>query len=275
YFASQDIDVAIIETGMGGRLDSTNVVTPEVSVITNIGLDHTRFLGDTIAKIAGEKAGIIKNKIPVVIGEMLPEAVDVIIAKAKEKEAEVYSTSTEEFEVPKSDLDAAYQEQNLRTAWLALYQLKKNQWPIKAEDVERGFSRVKENTGMRGRWETISTDPKTIVDCAHNIDGVLGVLSSLKKENYSQLHIVIGMVNDKDVQSVLKLFPKECNYYFCKADVPRALDEHELQDLAQEVELKGEVFSSVKSAYKAARLYASSDDLILITGSVFVVAEVL
>ena len=275
YFNYSEVDIAVIETGMGGRLDSTNVVSPEVSVITNIGLDHTRFLGETVSAIAAEKAGIIKAGAPVVLGEMLHEAEEVIIAKAKEMGVDVFSTSEEEFEVPESDLNASYQYQNLRTAWLALYQLRKKGWPIQAKDLERGFSRVKENTGMRGRWETISTAPQTIVDCAHNSDGINGVMDSLRKEEFESLHVVFGAVDDKDLGAVLQLLPQEANYYFCKADIPRALDEQELHELASALGLKGEVFPTVKGAYEAARLYAKSDDLILITGSVFVVAEVL
>ncbi len=275
YFNYAEVDIAVIETGMGGRLDSTNVVLPELSVITNIGFDHTQFLGDTIEKIAGEKAGIIKNEVPVVIGPSREEAKSVFSTKATEMGSKIHFVEENEVPVFESDLIGPYQEENLRTALLALKVLKSKGWELDEEAVRRGFLNVKTNTGLRGRWDILGERPLCIADCAHNAAGFEIVLNELPKMNYHNLHFIIGMVGDKDVDSVLSMLPKEANYYFCAADIPRALPAEILAEKAQNKSLRGETFSSVKKAYEAAHLYAKPEDCIYVGGSVFVVAEVI
>lgn len=273
YFNFSGVDIAIMETGMGGRLDSTNVIQPELTVITNIGLDHTQFLGDTIEKIAVEKAGIIKPKIPLVLGEMEELAHQVIAERAKEMGVSVYSAATEVSDF-QTDMIGPYQNENMQTALLAIDQLKAQGWEISQGAIERGFSRVKMNTNLCGRWDILSEKPLTIADCAHNVSGLKMVLNTIKKMDFHDLHVVLGIVGDKDVDAILDLFPQHATYYFCKADIPRGLDAEKLQQMAQFKHLRGEVFPSVRKAYEAARLYASPHDLIYIGGSVFTVAEV-
>ena len=205
YFVYSNVDIAVVEVGMGGRLDSTNVLTPEVSVITNIGMDHQQFLGDTIEAIAAEKAGIIKNEVPVVLGAMKEEAFRKIESIAIANQSNLKSTEKEQFDAPVSQLKGHYQRENERTAWLALYELKQKGWPIEKQHVERGFERVVDNTGLLGRWQTISESPKTIADCGHNEDGIAAILEALKEETFEELHIVIGLVSDKDLDKVLSM----------------------------------------------------------------------
>ena len=275
YFNYSKVDIAVVEVGMGGRLDSTNVVSPDVSVITNIGLDHQKFLGETHELIAREKAGIVKDGVPVICGHIHEEALSEIKAIAEAKKAPLHQTEKANFEAPLSALKGAYQRQNERTAWLALYHLRQRGWEIQPEHVSQGFERVIENTGLRGRWEVLADSPKTIVDAGHNLDGVQAILSSLEKETFDDLHIVWGVSNDKDLEPILSLLPKHATYYFCRANIARAKDADELLALAQEHGLKGEAFKSVGAAYQAARLYAKASDIIFIGGSVFVVAEVI
>jgi dihydrofolate synthase/folylpolyglutamate synthase len=274
YFAAQKVDISVIEVGMGGRLDSTNVITPEVSVITNIGLDHTQFLGDTIAKIASEKAGIIKEGVPVVIGEFQKETEDVFRIISEKKNAPLYWASDfDALEIP-SDLRGEYQIKNNRTAQTVIDVLQEKGYAIGIHHVAKGLGNVVKNTGLLGRWQILKENPRVICDTAHNEEGLQLVLKQLEKENFNKLHIVLGMVSDKNLDAVLPLFPKDALYYFCKPDVPRGLDVLVLQKKANSFGLEGEVYSSVTKAYKAGLINANRDDLIYIGGSTFVVAEV-
>ena len=271
YFANQKVDIAIIEVGLGGRLDSTNIITPEVSVITNIGFDHMQFLGDTLSLIASEKAGIIKEKIPVIIGERHPETEEVFISKAKETNSSILFADDilKEF---KSDLLGSYQKKNLNTAFCALKAL--SDFNIDEEVVKKGFLKVVENTNLKGRWQILNHTPKVICDTAHNKEGLLEVMSQLSKEKYQNLHVVLGVVDDKNLDQILDFFPNNAVYYFCKPNVPRGLSEIKLQNKAFEFQLKGRVFLSVKQAFVKAKEEANDNDLIYIGGSTFVVAEI-
>lgn len=274
YFAAQKVDISVIEVGMGGRLDSTNVITPEVSVITNIGLDHTQFLGDTIAKIASEKAGIIKEGVPVVIGEFQKETEDVFRIISEKKNAPLYWASDfDALEIP-SDLRGEYQIKNNRTAQTVIDVLQEKGYAIGIHHVAKGLGNVVKNTGLLGRWQILKENPRVICDTAHNEEGLQLVLKQLEKENFNKLHIVLGMVSDKNLDAVLPLFPKDALYYFCKPDVPRGLDVLVLQKKANNFGLDGEAYSSVTKAYKAGLKNANSNDLIYVGGSTFVVAEV-
>jgi dihydrofolate synthase/folylpolyglutamate synthase len=301
YFAKEKVDVAVIETGMGGRLDSTNVVKPIVTVITNIGLDHTQFLGTTLSEIASEKAGIIKPGIPVVIGESQTETVPVFTKFSQKLKSEITfadkqiilkqsfftktsppllnaeyhsSVSAENYKLT-SPLSAKYQLKNLATALCTIECLQQAGMPIRKENILNGFRNVVKNTGLMGRWQTLSRNPLTIADIGHNPDGINEVLEQIALTPHRELHFVIGVVNDKDVRTMLSKLPKDATYYFCKADIPRGLDAGKLAQQANEFSLKGKVFVSVKEALNAAQLAASDDDLVLVGGSAFVVAEVL
>lgn len=274
YFAREKVDIAIIEVGLGGRLDSTNVITPEVAVITNIGLDHTQFLGDTLAKVASEKAGIIKQKIPVVIGETTSETLPVFKRIAKEKKASLIIAETDRIEYYPCDLKGNYQFANQRTARVALQQLNKDVFKISETNLKQGFANVTKNTGLMGRWQVLNTQPKVICDTAHNKEGLRIVLRQLQELSYSTLHIVLGFVNDKDVTTVLKLFPENATYYFCQPKIPRAMKVKEVAVLAKKSGLKGKKFKTVKGAYNAALKSSGPDDVVFIGGSTFVVAEV-
>ena len=276
YFAKQQVDIAIIEVGLGGRLDSTNIITPLLSVITNIGLDHMAFLGDTLEKIAGEKAGIIKQNIPVVIGETVPETQSVFLNKAKAETAPIYFARDLEALLPDCDLKGSYQKNNIRTALQALAVLNKIEgWAIKKAEIENGLANVKLNTRFQGRWEILGKQPKIIADTGHNEEGLRLVIKQLLQESYQQLHIVLGVVNDKDLDKILPLFPKEALYYFCKPDVPRGMDAEYLQKKAQDFFLNGDVFTSVGDAFKTAKQSAKASDVIFVGGSTFTVAEIL
>lgn len=275
YFKNEKVDIAIIEVGLGGRLDSTNIITPEVSVITNIGLDHTRFLGETLIEIASEKAGIIKSEIPVVIGETIPETKSVFLDKAKKEKSSILFVEQEEVPANKTDLLGNYQIKNCKTAYVALSVLQQNGWIITIRNIENGFLNVVNNTGLQGRWQLLNESPKVICDTAHNKEGLSLVLNQLKKETFERLHIVLGVVDDKNLDTVLPLFPKDAIYYFCKPDVVRGLAVDELQKQAMTYNLKGKVYSSVREAYKNALTSANDNDLVYIGGSTFVVAEIL
>lgn len=275
YFDKQKVDVAVIEVGMGGRLDSTNIISPLISVITNIGLDHTQFLGNTLSEIAAEKAGIIKPHTPVVIGEYTSETKTVFDEKATKQQAEIYYASDLIGETPPSDLIGKYQEKNKKTVLQALKLLReKKYFKINDEQIHKGLLNVVRNTGLLGRWQILSEQPKIICDTAHNRHGLEIVLSELQKEKYDKLHIVFGAVNDKDLDGVLPLFPKEAQYYFSKPNVPRGLDSKILQEKAFLYSLKGKTYTSVKNALRSAKRNASPNDLIYVGGSTFVVAEV-
>lgn len=276
YFVKQNIDIAVIETGMGGRLDSTNIITPLVAVITNIGLDHTQFLGNTLGEIASEKAGIIKPNIPVVIGEYTSETREIFEIKAKETQSETYFASDLIAETPKSDLIGTYQEKNKKTALQTIRVLQQQGvFNISAENITNGFLNVVKNTGLLGRWQILQENPKIICDTAHNKHGLEIVLEQLQKENFETLHIVLGAVSDKDLDSILPLFPIDAIYYFCKPTVPRGMDAEELQQKAQIYNLIGRAYSSVAEAFVKAKENASNQDLIYVGGSTFVVAEVI
>ena len=276
YFADEQVDIAIVEVGMGGRLDSTNVVTPELSVITNISLDHTQFLGNTKALIAGEKGGIIKPNIPVVIGERDKESSPVFEDIAKERNSPI---SFAEDIIPwravdALDLNGLYQERNIRTVMAAVKVLLEQGHNLHIH-LEEALQNTAKLTGLRGRWEQIGAKPKIICDTGHNEAGVQMVLDQLKRESYRQLHIVWGMVGDKDITTILRMLPKHAIYYFCKPDIPRGKNAEELGREAVRFGLSGKSYASVSKAFEAAKAHTLSDDLIFVGGSTFVVGEVL
>lgn len=272
YFAEEKVDIAIIEVGLGGRLDSTNIITPEVSVITNISLDHTQFLGETLPEIAFEKAGIIKNKIPVVIGEEQEAVKSVFIAKADDCNAPIYFASDDNKSY-KTDLLGDYQQKNTKTAVTAIKQL--TGFKVSTENIEKGLLNVVKNTNLKGRWQILQENPKVICDTAHNKDGLSIVLNQLKKGTFKKIHFVLGVVSDKKLEEVLPLFPEEAAYYFCKPNIPRGMSEILLQEKAKEFGLIGEKYSSVEVAFKNALLEANQGDIIYVGGSTFVVAEII
>lgn len=276
YFRKEKTDINIIEVGMGGRLDSTNIITPEVSVITNIGLDHTQFLGDTLEKIAFEKAGIIKQNVPVVIGEYTSETKKVFQEKANSTNSILYFASDLIDETYASPLLGDYQIHNKKTVSQTLRVIQEhNRFKIKEVAIQKGFQNVIENTGLQGRWQQIHENPKAICDTAHNSHGLKIVLNQIQKERFDQLHIVLGVVNDKNLDEILPLFPKKAMYYFCKPEIPRGLDAEILEETARRFELLGEVYNSVSNAYRAALKKAKANDFIYVGGSTFVVAEIL
>ncbi|WP_275316939.1 bifunctional folylpolyglutamate synthase/dihydrofolate synthase [Tenacibaculum bernardetii] len=272
YFAKQQVDIAIIEVGLGGRLDSTNIITPEVSVITNIGLDHTQFLGETLPEIAFEKAGIIKNGVPVIIGERQKEVEHVFYAKADACISEILFASDEDFSYT-TDLLGDYQANNIKTAVKAIQQLK--EFKISAKNIKSGLLNVVKNTNLKGRWQILQQQPKIICDTAHNKEGLSYTLKQLKKENYKIMHIVLGVVSDKSLKDVLPLFPTNAVYYFCKPAIPRGMSEKILKEAANEYNLIGDSFNSVNQAFEAVKLRASKEDVVYVGGSTFVVAEIL
>ena len=272
YFANEKVDIAIIEVGLGGRLDSTNIIKPELSVITNIGLDHTQFLGETLPEIAYEKAGIIKENIPVIIGEEQVEVKDVFINKALENNSSIFFACERDFKF-KTDLLGDYQKNNSRTAATVISQLKG--FDVSDKNIKQGLLNIVKKTNLKGRWQVLEQAPKVICDTAHNKEGLLLVLNQLSNQEYKLLHIVLGVVSDKDLDSLLSLFPKQARYYFCKPNIPRGLSEDLLEQAANEFELFGDKYSSVEKAYASALLNANQNDMIFIGGSTFVVAEVI
>lgn len=275
FFRNEKVDIAIIEVGMGGRLDSTNIITPEVSVITNIGLDHTQFLGHTLEKVAAEKAGIIKEKVPVVIGETTQETKRVFERIASERNAPISFAETFQTISCTTDLQGGYQQKNIRAVLATLKILQENGWNISEENILKGLSQTIKNTGLMGRWQILQENPKVICDTGHNKEGLQLVMEQLLNENYDKLHIVLGVVNDKDLDIILPLFPVNATYYFCKPNIPRGLDASLLFSKARGFGLVGDDYISVKHAYSAALRLANKDDLIFVGGSTFVVAEVL
>ncbi|MCW3084319.1 MAG: dihydrofolate synthase [Bacteroidetes bacterium] len=300
YFATEQVDVAVIEVGLGGRLDSTNVIRPLVSVITNISFDHVALLGDTLEKIAGEKAGIIKDNVPVVIGETTPETKNVFSEKAKLHTAEIvfaeeiyeaknlhqvhadtlYLAMNVEkqggllFENLESELPGLYQRKNIATVIAAIEILNQKGFSLTEKIIREGIKHVIKNTGLLGRWQVLSENPLTIADTGHNEAGIKEVLKQINVTPHKQLHFVIGMVNDKDISTVLKLLPKNAIYYFCKAQIPRALNANELAAQGKTVGLIGNVYTSVKDALENAQHNAKAGDLVFVGGSTFTVAEV-
>lgn len=272
YFANEKVDIAIIEVGLGGRLDSTNIIIPELSVITNIGLDHTQFLGNTLPEIAFEKAGIIKNKIPVVVGEKQVEVSSVFIEKAKECKSSIYFASDDDQNY-KTDLLGDYQKVNSKTAAVAIQQLKG--FTVSEKNISEGLLKVVKNTSLKGRWQVLQERPQIICDTAHNKEGLLLVLKQLKKAPFKKLHIVIGLVSDKKLEDVLPMFPVDAIYYFCKPNIPRGLSEVILKEKATSFNLLGKKYTSVKKALESALNNANQDDIIYVGGSTFVVAEII
>lgn len=273
-FSKHKVDIAVVEVGVGGRLDSTNIITPEVSVITNIGYDHIQFLGETLPEIAFEKAGIIKNKVPVVIGEYQKEVFPVFEKTAKEKESPLFLASSNDSNTYISDLKGSYQVHNIKTVVQTIAVLKTKGFVISEKNIQNGLKKVVRNTGLLGRWQVLNEQPKVICDTAHNKEGLQYVLKQLQEEEFDQLHMVLGVVNDKDLKTLLPLFPKNAIYYFCRPNIPRGLDALEFQQQCAKFQLMGDAYSSVDDAYKSALNIAGKNDLIFIGGSTFVVAEV-
>ena len=275
YFAKQNIDIAVVEVGLGGRLDSTNIVTPEVSVITNIGLDHTQFLGDTLEAIAFEKGGIIKPNIPVVIGETQKETAPVFKSLAKSCDSEILFADQLVSEVYKSDLIGSYQSKNIKTVVQTVKQLQGKGFKISKKNIKQGLLKVVKNTGLLGRWQILKERPKVVCDTGHNREGLIYVMQQLSNETFESLHIVFGVVNDKDLRYILDLLPKKATYYFCKPNISRGLDAEELQQTFSSYKLKGRAYKSVNEAYNSALNNARKDDFIYVGGSTFVVAEII
>jgi len=276
YFTKEKIDIAIIEVGMGGRLDATNIISPLVSVITNIGLDHTQFLGNTLTAIAAEKAGIIKSNIPVVIGEYTSETQPVFLATAKANQSPLYFASDLIATAYPSDLIGDYQIHNKKTVLQTLTVLnQQTNFKTTEKDWEKGLAQVVKNTGLEGRWQQLGAAPKIICDTAHNTHGLSIVLNQIQKEPFDQLHFVLGVVNDKDLDEVLPLFPKNAIYYFCKPNIPRGLEAAILAQKATPFGLNGKIYNSVSAAYENAKQNAQPTDFIYVGGSTFVVAEIL
>ena len=275
YFSKQHVDIAVVEVGMGGRLDSTNIITPDVSVITNIGLDHTQFLGTTLQEIAFEKAGIIKPNIPVVIGETQEETTSVFKTVAKKNHAEIVFADKNISETYISDLKGDYQSKNIKTVVQTVKTLQKKKYNITLKHLKKGLQNVVDNTGLLGRWQVLQHNPKVICDTGHNKDGLAFVMNQLKNETFNKLHIVFGVVNDKDLTAILDLLPKNATYYYCKPDIPRGMDAVILKEALNGCGLLGEAYNSVNKAYKAAVENSKPTDLIFIGGSTFVVAEII
>lgn len=273
YFAKQQVDIAIIEVGLGGRLDSTNVITPLVSVITNIGWDHTNLLGNTLEQIAYEKAGIIKKDIPVVIGEFTNQTKAVFISKAQNEKAPIYFASEEDIPVLESDLKGNYQVHNKKAAYKAL-QLLKSSFEITDKAIENGFLNVQKNTGLLGRWTVLSQKPLIVADTAHNKNGLEIVMQQVQQQTFNTLYMVFGVVNDKDIDSIIPYLPKNAVYFLAKPNVPRGLDAEILKQTLVREGFNCETFNSIHQAYEHAKKIAQSDDMIYIGGSTFVVAEV-
>lgn len=296
YFAKEKVDVAVIETGLGGRLDSTNIINPELSIITNIGWDHMNILGDTLEKIASEKAGIIKPNTPVVIGETNPITAPVFLKKAEienspilfaDQEISIQSWAYNENHhlhcvlsekdnniTLTLDLPGLYQLKNASTIWIAMRMLQKLGWKIEDQDAIDALGQVRKQTHLHGRWEIIQTNPLMVLDVGHNVDGMQQILHQLNHTNYKQLHIVIGMVKDKDISKVLTLLPTHAHYYFTQSHIPRAMPVEQFAEMAGSIGLNGSTYDDVNLALSAAKANAHQEDMILVCGSVFLVGEV-
>ncbi|MEI6522676.1 MAG: folylpolyglutamate synthase/dihydrofolate synthase family protein [Bacteroidota bacterium] len=301
YFRNEKVDIAIIETGLGGRLDSTNLIHPLVSVITNIGFDHTDLLGDTLEKIAFEKAGIIKENTPVVIGETIEQTKDVFAEKSKKEKSNIFFAE-DEFEIDNFNQDfnsktpliktkflnkttkevleiqcplaGIYQLKNFRTVLQTFEVLKKVNIDIDKKHIEKGFENVITNTDLKGRWQILSTLPLVVADTAHNEHGIEQIILQLSKIKYKKLHLVLGFVKDKEVEKILKMFPQNASFYFAKPNIPRGMDVNEIKEIAARLNLNFNLFNSVSDALKSAKANAINNDLIYIGGSTFIVAEV-
>jgi dihydrofolate synthase/folylpolyglutamate synthase len=299
YFKQEAVDVAVIEVGMGGRLDSTNIITPLVAAITNIGLDHTAFLGESLDKIALEKGGVIKKNIPVIIGQTQVETESVFRALAKEKGTtiafadkelkvsaatlsiderqvfQIYKGDQMAYANLKLDLLGSYQQKNILTVLAIIEQLPKAHFTISQDNIYNGLENVVKNTGLLGRWQYLGYNPRIICDTGHNLDGISMLVDQIRNTPHEQLHIVLGMVNDKDHAAVLGILPKEATYYFTRASIPRSLDEKALQQMAEKMQLSGNTYPDVHTALNAAKKNANANDLIFIGGSTFIVADAL
>ena len=297
YFEEQKVDIAVIETGLGGRFDSTNIITPELSVITNIGWDHMNILGDSLEKIAFEKAGIIKNKVPVIVGEILPETEKIFEQVAKEKNAflsvasekrqainwhwekhelvvEIAQHHKTDHQLYRLDLPGIYQAKNLVTVLEICSHLQQQGWRIEEGDIKIALHQAKKMTGLHGRWEVIHQHPLIVLDVAHNEDGIRMLMEQIEVTDHDHLHIILGIVKDKEPGKILPLFPKLADYYFTQANIPRAMNAEALKNMAERFELEGDVYPDVNIAIKTALAKAAKDDLVLICGSVFLVGEV-
>ncbi len=307
YFCRQQVKIAVIETGMGGRLDSTNIISPELSIITNISYDHTEFLGKDLVSIAGEKGGIIKEKTPLVLGRMPAEAEKELCSMAQKKKSTValafqsfepaFHTQTvegttlmrfksakcsvpsaqnkEDMVTVRCDLSGDYQKENVSTALCAIQLMRHKGWELTDQNINEGFASVVRNTGIMGRWQLLSNNPRSICDTAHNQAGIAAVMTQINQVPWKELHMVWGMVSDKEVDSIFPILPKSAHYYFTPSSVPRTMDVRKLQTAASAYGLKGEKYSSVKEAYQAATTEAGPDDMIFTGGSTFVVADLL
>ncbi|NCO63825.1 MAG: bifunctional folylpolyglutamate synthase/dihydrofolate synthase [Flavobacteriales bacterium] len=275
FFSKQRVDIAVIEVGMGGRLDSTNIITPEISVITNIGLDHTQILGNTLELIAIEKAGIIKSNTPVVIGETQLETASIFKGIAEENNSKIIFADQEKQASYNSDLKGSYQSKNIITVLQVVKELLLKGYKITPRHIEKGLLSVINNTGLMGRWQPLGTSPKIICDTGHNKEGISYVMDQISKETYETLHMVFGVVNDKDLNTIKDLLPKEAIYYFCKPDIPRGLEADELQKTMNRFGFQGKAYKSVSEAYKQAITQAKPNDFVFIGGSTFVVAEII
>jgi len=296
YFAKEEVDIAIIEVGLGGRLDSTNVITPELSVITNIGWDHKDILGDTLEKIASEKAGIIKQNVPVVISEKQTGIESIFREKAQTEYAPIYF-AVDHYKIERFDqqdgvilrvskdgdilfdslklpLQGYYQQKNMAGVLKAIELMQHQGWKISEEAIQHGLLHTTQQTGLKGRWQKLGDKPLVICDTGHNQDGMQEIVKQIKAQRYAKLHMVIGMVKDKDINAVLKLLPTEAEYYFCEAKIPRALNASILKEQARAVGLQGIEIKDVNEAIQEARRRATPDDMIFIGGSTFVVAEI-
>jgi dihydrofolate synthase / folylpolyglutamate synthase len=297
YFAEEKVEIAIIETGLGGRFDSTNIIEPELSVITNIGWDHMNILGDSLEKIAFEKAGIIKENIPAVIGEILPETKKIFEQVAKERNStlaiasekrqaiswhwekhelvvEVAQQHRTDHQLYRLDLPGIYQTKNLVTVLETCFQLQQQGWKIEEEDIKIGLQQAKKITDLHGRWEVIHPHPLIVLDVAHNEDGIKMLMEQVEVTDHDHLHIILGIVKDKEPEKILPLFPKLADYYFTQANIPRALNAETLKEKAERFKLKGEIYPDVNTAIKAALAKAAKNDMILICGSVFLIGEI-
>ena len=275
YFSKKNVDIAVIEVGLGGRLDSTNIITPEVAVITNIGYDHMQMLGDTLEKIAAEKAGIIKPNIPVVIGETQLETKAVFLEKSNRLNSKIFFADHLIKDNLESDLKGSYQVHNTKTATQTIQVLKDSNFNISQSHLKKGLLNVVKNTNLQGRWQMLQSQPTIICDTAHNKEGLTIVMQQLQNASFNKLHIVFGVVSDKDLCSIIPLLPKLAKYYFCKPNVQRGLDAKKLQKAFAKSHLTGQSYSSVNEALNAAKSKANVDDLIYVGGSTFVVAEII
>ena len=272
YFYEEKVDLAVIETGLGGRLDSTNIINPEISIITNVSLDHTNLLGNNIHSIASEKAGIIKNNTPIIIGRKQTEIEHIFKNISNKKKAPLIFAEKTKFT---SDLKGDYQKENINTTIEAIKQLQKKGWNITRQNIITGLNNVKKNLYFKGRWEILQSDPLIIVETAHNFEGLKNAINQFKTIKLKNLHFILGMSKDKRHKEIFKILPKNATYYFSQARTERSMQKEKLYELGNNYNLNGNVYSSVNEAFIEAKKRANKDDLIFIGGSIFVISEVL